>query len=61
MSSVKQILILYCGGEDVLRELRELTGILRTLGAQVSLRHLATEYEEILEAIESADSVVYWR
>ncbi len=55
----RKILLLHEGGEAP-ADLADLAGSLRGLGAEVAVRPCAAPYDTVLDAVERADSVVFW-
>lgn len=55
----KKILLLHEGGEAP-QGLSELAGDLRSLGAEVVVARCAAPYDAVLDAVEKADSVVFY-
>ncbi|MBL0141726.1 MAG: hypothetical protein IPP91_06560 [Betaproteobacteria bacterium] len=56
----KKILLLHETGEAP-ADLAELAGDMRALGAEVVVRACAEPYAAVLDAVEAADSIVFWR
>jgi hypothetical protein len=55
----KKILLLHETGEAP-DGLAELAGEMRALGAEVVIRACAEPYGNVLDAVEAADSIVFW-
>jgi hypothetical protein len=60
MNAQKKILILDTGSATS-PVLTELAGAMTALGASVAVRALDKRYDEILDAVAAADTVVCWR
>jgi len=61
--NAKKILILYAGADSIAApgvRLADLADSLTGLGAQVTLRECSQNYDEILDAVAGADSVLFW-
>ena len=56
----RKILILHEAG-PLPAEVGELAGDMRALGAEVVVRPCCEPYDAVLDAVEAADSVVFWR
>ena len=61
MSEAKTILILHPQSEAGAGAARRLEDALLSLGAKAVLHDMTTRYDEILDVIARADTVVVWR
>ncbi len=60
MRRSKRIFILHKGNGSPLPSLDELISALRALGAEVNVRQSNGHFDEILDDIEQADSLLFW-
>lgn len=60
MSANRQVLILYLGN-DMPAGLMEMAAMLKNLGAMVNVRNCGGRYDEILDVVLTADTVICWR
>jgi len=60
MNATRHILILYLGS-DMPAGLMEMAAMLGRLGAIVNVRMCGGRYDEILDVVAAADTVICWR
>jgi len=60
MNPNRHVLILYLGN-DMPAGLTEMATMLRRLGAIVNVQPCGRRYDEILDVVASADTVICWR
>ena len=60
MNTTRHLLILYLGSE-MPAGLMEMAAMLKSLGANVNIRMCDRRYDEILDVVAAADTVICWR
>jgi len=60
MNTTRHVLILYLGS-DMPAGLMEMAAMLKRLGANVNIRMCDRRYDEILDVVAAADTVICWR
>lgn len=60
MNATRHVLILYLGS-DMPTGLMEMAAMLGRLGAVVNVRMCDEHYDEILDVVAAADTVICWR
>ena len=60
MNTTRHVLILYLG-TDIPAGLMEMAAMLGRLGAIVNVRACGERYDEILDVVAAADTVICWR
>ena len=60
MNTTRHVLILYLGS-DMPAGVKEMAAMLGNLGANVNVRMCDGHYDEILDLVAAADTVICWR
>ncbi len=61
MNQTRTILIIHPVADECITSTHNLADHLKEIGAQVWVRVMDTSYDEMLDAMERADTIVCWR